>query len=308
VIGTGDEARYPAVSRAGDRLAYVETPMVTSVWRAALGSEATAPLDPRPLLSSSGRERLAAYSPDGKRIADISDQTGVDEIWLSDSDGGNRIQITKFGTAPEHPELSQPAWSPDGQWLLFDERNMGSTSVWKMHTAPGSKPVRIVAQGGLANWSRDGKSIYYSQRGQIWKIAADGGDPVQLTQRGSNGWPSESPDGKFVYYRMRRASIWRASTSGGGEEPALDAEGPIVGDQIAVVKGGIYYLGIDRFERTIAVLYYDFGTKKISDVYRLPGRNFGYTPVFSISPDGKNVLFARVDQTQTNLMLLERFK
>lgn len=309
VIGTGDEARYPAVSLSGNRLAYVESPMVTSVWRAPLGGEPnTAAEAGRPVLRSNGRERLAAYSPDGKRIADVSDQTGFDEIWLSDSDGSNRVQITNFGGAPEHPELSQPAWSPDGQWLLLDERKMGATTVWKMHAAPGSKPVRVVAQGGLANWSHDGKSIYYSQRGQIWKAAADGANPVQLTEHGSSGEPAESPDGKFVYYRTRRASIGRVPTSGGAEEPAIDVEGPIVGDQIVVEKGGVYYLGIERFERSIAVLYRDFATKKTSEVFRLGGRNFGFIPVFSISPDGKNILFARVDQSQTNLMLVDNFK
>ena len=305
VIGTGDEARYPAVSAAGNRLAYVETPMVTSVWRAQFGGAAD---NARPILTSPGRERLAAYSPDGKRIADVSDQTGSDEIWVSDSDGGNRVQITNFAGATEHPSLGQPSWSPDGAWLLFDARSQGSTSIWKVRAEPRLKPVRVVVAGGEASWSHEGKSIYYSMNGQIWKVPAEGGKPVQLTEGGANGSPAESPDGKFVYYRTRRASVWRVPTSGGNEEQAFDAEGPIVGDRIAVERGGVYYLGIDRLERTIAVLYYDFGAKKTSDVYRLPGRNFGFTPVFSISPDGKSVLFARVDQSQTSLMLVENFK
>jgi Tol biopolymer transport system component len=304
VIGVGFEARYPTVSIAGSRLAYTESPSVTSVWRAPLGG---APGSERPLLRSNGRERLASYSPDGKRIADISDQTGFEEVWVSDGDGGNRIQVTNFTKAADHPRLGRATWSPDGKWLLFDEYSDRGDEIWKAPAEAGSKPVRVLAGGHGATWSADGKSIYYSQRGQIWKASADGGRPEQLTERGSNGSPAASPDGKFVYFRMRGASIFRVPSAGGDAEEAISSDGPIMGDPMPV-KGGIYYMALERFDRSAAVLFHDFATKKTTEAFRLPGRNFGFTPVFSISPDGKFILFARVDQSQTNLMLVENFK
>jgi Tol biopolymer transport system component len=304
VIGVGFEARYPTVSLAGNKLAYTESPMVTSVWRAVLNG---APGSERPLLRSNGRERLASYSPDGKRIADISDQTGFEEIWVSDADGGNRVQVTNFTTASDHPQLGRPAWSPDGKWLLFDESSGRGEEIWKTPAEAASKPVRVLTGARGASWSHDGKSIYYPQRGQIWKAASDGGRPEQLTERGGGGSPVESPDGKFVYYRWRGAGIWRVPISGGEPEEAVSAEGPVMGDPV-LVKGGIYYMVLERFDRSMAILYHDFASKKTTEAFRLSGRNFGFTPLFSISPDGKYVLFARVDQSQTDLMLVQNFK
>ena len=34
----------------------------------------------------------------------------------------------------------------------------------------------------------------------------------------------------------------------------------------------------ERFDRSAAVLYHDFASKKTTEVFRLPGRNFGFTP------------------------------
>jgi Tol biopolymer transport system component len=309
VIGAGNEARFPAASFAGNRLVYTESPMVTSIWRAPLDGAGGAE---RPLLRSNGRERLASYSPDGKRIADLSSQSGAEEIWVSDAEGNNRLQVTNFGAAAERPQIGRPVWSPDSKWLLFDDDNGRGDEIWKTLAEPGAKPVRVLAGGHGASWSHDGKSIYYAQHGQVWKASADGGHPEQVTQRGiGNGAPAESVDGKFVYFRVRGASIWRVPASGGAEEEvAVDNDGPLVGDPV-VFKNGIYYVTVERFgrfESPLTVYYYDFAAKSARRVFRLTGRNFGFTPLISVSPDGKYLLFARAEQSVTSLMLVENFK
>ncbi len=306
VMGTGNQSRYPAISPAAHRLAYTDSPMVTSVWRAPLGAGAAG--GERPILRSGGRESLPSYSPDGKRIANVSDQSGFDEIWVSDADGGNRIELTDSRASDEHPQFGRAAWSPDGKWLLFDRRTDGSTEVWKMQAAAGSKPVRVLTGGAHgATWARSGKSVYYVRNGQIWKANADGGQPEQLTERGGGGSPTESADGKFLYFRMRGASVWRVPIAGGEAEEVFGADGPMLGDP-QPTKNGVYYLTFDRFDRSMAVSFFDFATKKPMPVYRMRARDVSFSGSFAVSPDEKSILFSRVDQSQTNVMLVENFQ
>jgi Tol biopolymer transport system component len=295
----GRDASYPAVSATHDRLAYTESPSVSSVWRAALDSPSSTG---HPILRSSGREFSPSYSPDGQRIADISDQSGFEEIWISDAEGGNRVRITNF----KGPQPGRPLWSPDGKWLLFDLRRSGGAEVDKMLAEPGSKPVRLLNGGRGASWSHDGKSIYFEQRNVIWKASADGGNLEPVTERFASDAPVASVDGKFVYYRNRR-SIWRIPTEGGAEEEVFDPEFGF-GGRPQTAKKGIYYQGFDRGERALIVSFFDYATKRSSVAFRVRMADFSVPVSFSVSPDGKYILYPMVDQSQTNLKLVENFK
>ena len=297
---SGNFPGYPAVSLAHNRLAYTESPSVSSVWRAPLDAKAPAG---RPILRSSGREFAPSYSRDGKRIADISDQTGFSEIWVSDSEGGDRTQITSF----KGPQPGRPHWSPDGKWLLFDLRRDGGGEVYKTLAEPLSKPVRLLNAGSAATWSHDGKSIYFQQRGFLYKASADGGNPEQLTTRPGGSGGVESVDGKFIYYRDRR-SIWRIPTAGGAEEAAFDTEFGFFGGTLQTAPKGIYYMEFDRGERAMVISFFDYSTRRSSPAFRTRIADFSVPIGFEVSPDGKYILYPMVDQSQTNLRLVENFK
>jgi Tol biopolymer transport system component len=304
LIIAGRDAQYVAVAPVGNRLVYTTSPTVSSIWRAKLAAgDAT---DAHAIIRSPGRETGARYSPDGKSIADISDQTGNDEIWLSDADGGNRAQVTSF----KGPDLARIRWSPDGKSLIFDAAaDQGSNDLYIVPAVAGGKPVRVQTGALNGSWSRDGKSIYFQAHDRIWKSPAAGGEGQQLSSRDGAAQPVESADGSYIYFRNGR-SFWRVPIGGGEEEQAIVPEHDLMWTTtLQPTRQGMYYIEFERSGSQQVVSFYDYAQKKSSVVFRVKsglGRRDGGT--YSVSPDGKYILYPRVDQSQTNFEVVENFR
>jgi Tol biopolymer transport system component len=297
----GREAQYAAVAPVGNRMVYTVSPWVSSIWRAELGDPDS--VVEHVVIRSSGRETGARYSPDGKSIADISDATGNDEIWLSDAGGGNRVQLTSF----QGPGLAHIRWSPDGKSLLFDVNSEQGVSLYVAPAAAGGKPRRVRPDAGNGSWSRDGKSIYYQSGDRIWKAALEGGDPQQVSRFENTAQPVESVDGKYVYFR-RWGSIWRVALAGGEEEQAIAPDHDLMWNTtLQPTRQGVYYLEFERSVREPVVSLFDFATKKSTTVFHIKRGGGRDNMTYSVSADGKYILYARVDQSQTNLELVENF-
>ncbi|MGD0498517.1 MAG: hypothetical protein ABSC23_08770 [Bryobacteraceae bacterium] len=314
VTVAGERARYPALAPVGGRLAYTQSQSYTAIWRAALDAHDAG----QPLIRSAGREYAPSYSPDGRRIVDISDQTGADEIWLSDSEGGRRVQLTRFKGAVRPV---WPRWSPDGQWLLYEARGMGTAEVdimvmsrpaqitprgrWMIFSAAGGKSRRLIPNAANPSWSHDGKTIYYTAHGQVWKAEAGGGGQQAFTTQNGVAQPEESLDGKYVYYRRWR-SIWRIPVGGGAEEEIIQPTRGVIWAGPYMTRKGIYYFEAGRGGRLSgAVSFYDFATGKTAAAFEVDRADFSAA---AVSPDGKYMLYPRVDQSDTNLMLVEGFR
>jgi Tol biopolymer transport system component len=295
----GQSAYYPAIGR--NRLAYSDAPTVSAIWRAPLGESATD--EGRSIIRSTGREGEPAYSPDGTKIATVSEETGSEEIFLQDADGKNRFQLTHMN----RPRIGHVRWSPDSKQVMFEANSDHGSEIYIMGALAGALPGRVTMNAGQGSFSQNGKSIYYESRGQLWKAAADGSRPVELVQmRGGVAQPVESADGKYVIFRMRR-SLWRVPVEGGEPEEFIVPDHDMFWSNIQPAKKGVYYLVWERSARGMAVAYYDYATKKSTLVTHSGGfdRNAGS---FSVSPDGKYILYPKVDRSQTNLMLVENFK
>jgi len=173
----GGEASWPAISKNGTRLAYQHNLSDTNIWRLPLSNSGTAAGPPVQFIASTRSDDSAQYSPDGKRIAFVSNRTGVWSIWVCDADGGNAEEL--FSQAGKL--AGSPNWSPDGKRIAFDSNLGGQMDIYVVR-ASGGKPVPLTtdpAEDNVPRWSRDGNWVYFtslrSGQRQVWKVPAGGG-------------------------------------------------------------------------------------------------------------------------------------
>ena len=160
-----------------------------------------------PLIKDMAFNSQPVYSPDGSKIAFLSDRKGAENLWIADVDGSN----LKMLSSGEDNEMTSPVWSVDGNYVLV------SKSTWSL-------------------------GVY-----EIWMFHKDGGSGVQLTeamsspntpmaQRFNAIGPSVSPDGRYVYYSGKNDnfnynvtfpqwSIYRRDLENGTQDVVATAQG-----------------------------------------------------------------------------------
>jgi serine/threonine protein kinase/Tol biopolymer transport system component len=89
--------------------------------------------------------------------------------------------------------------SPDRQWMAYTDYPGGS--LWKSRL-DGSEPLQLSTnQGYMQAWSKDSKSLVYTDGQKLYLVSADGGTPKKLIATGTGeGMPSWAPDGKSVTF------------------------------------------------------------------------------------------------------------
>jgi tricorn protease len=104
------------------------------------------------------RERFQSWSPDGRRLAYVSDESGEEEVWVYELATAQRRKLTTQASVK-----ADLTWAPNSQKLAYT----GNNRLWEVDVAGGaSREVAYNAAGGftIGQYSADGNAVTYSKR------------------------------------------------------------------------------------------------------------------------------------------------
>jgi acylaminoacyl-peptidase len=197
------------ISPDGTRIVYVRTSydIMTDRPRPNLWVVDVAGKDHRPLRSDSRNHGSPRWSPDGKRLAYISNAEGSPQLFVRWMDTGQTALLTNLTERPQNL-----VWSPDGRHLAFtqfvpSEAATLASAPEKPEGAKWAPPVTVVDR---MVYRADGEGYLPPGFTHVFIVSADGGTPRQLTTGDfdHDGSLDFTPDSKQLLLSANRHDEW----------------------------------------------------------------------------------------------------
>ncbi len=207
------EGTWMSVTVHGDRVVF---DLLGDLWAIPLAGG-----DALRLTSGAAWDAQPRFSPDGERIAFVSDRGGNEQLWVMDANGKNARAITDEADA----RVTEPLWDPKGDWIIarrrtVDTRSIGVTELWQYHLEGGNgfRLTNLDAHPHAGEATTDGRYLWFSSRSgrfeynhdplsglwSVWRMDRRTGEQVPvLTGAGSASRPLLSPDGKQIVFVSR---------------------------------------------------------------------------------------------------------
>ncbi|MGK2857977.1 MAG: S41 family peptidase [Thermoanaerobaculia bacterium] len=299
----------PAISPDGTEIAFSSGGDIWSV--PARGGDA------RLLVAHGADDRRPVWSPDGSKLAFMSDRTGNGDIYVLTLASGALDRLT-FDDATENLD----AWSSDG-WVYFATSTAevaGMSDVYRVR-ASGGTPMPFLAERYTAEYfaspSPDGSALLVNARGlalaqwwrrghshidesEIWLAEGDGRELSRVIDRGAKSlWPMWSPDARSFYFTSDRSgaeNLWSSDLQGASKQLTKFTDGRLLWPSIT--RDGRTIV----FERDFSLWRFDVASGEATPIsVSLRGAPAARGAEFrklssgieelAVSPDGKKVAF-----------------
>jgi dipeptidyl aminopeptidase/acylaminoacyl peptidase len=239
----------PQISPDGQQVAFVVAMLsedkdqyLSNIWMVD-----TAGGEPRRFTTGLKRDTKPRWSPDGTRLAFLSEREGHPkaQLYVMPAAGGEPTRLTNLPNG-----VMQHVWSPDGSRLALVARVGGWQEPANEEERKKSKPVHIIT---TLKYKANGEGIIYDRRPHLFVVSAEGGEPQQLTNGDfSDADPAWSPDSTQLAFVSARhedrdydnaSDIWIIPAHGGEPRPLTDTAGPLSSPAFSPDGRTIAYLG-----------------------------------------------------------------
>jgi TolB protein len=111
------------------------------------------------LLSSSEPIISPSWSPDGKRVAYVSFETGIAKVFIQEIASGKREAVLSQDT-----QISSPSWSPDGKYLSLTLYQDGNAEIYilRLRDQTLTRMTNQFAIDTESSWSPKGNKILFT--------------------------------------------------------------------------------------------------------------------------------------------------
>jgi dipeptidyl aminopeptidase/acylaminoacyl peptidase len=301
------------VSRDGRRVVFVvtradvdENKTTSALWLAPVDRSAPA----RQISAGVKKDRDPRFSPDGTRVAFVSDRDGAPELWILELGGGEPHKLTRTPLG-----LEGPIWSPDGKFLIAvgevypDCANAACNAARAEHADKAKVKARRVERLMYRHWDSwsDGK------RRHLFRIDAQTGEARDLTPGNFDAPPFSlggarnydlAPDGRALAFASNHdrdeatstnCDVWELDLSSGkirslsaankawDGHPRYSPDGKRLAWRAQAIPG----FESDKFDLVV----YDRATTKLT---KLTERFDDWVEDFVWLPDGKRLVFTAV--------------
>ena len=296
---TNDLSEYSSLSATGDGKSFitVKTDTINGIYVSVVGTD-----EFKEIASEIGGLHPFVWASEGKIIF-RSIKDGVSNLWITDTDGRNRRQLTTNARVGS----GGMCIAPSGKYLVFQSWRSGKSILWRVD-ADGNN-LRQLTDGESDMFPRcspDGQSVIYQggllTKPVLWKIPIEGGEPVQLIPSFAK-WPAISNDVRQISYLFMSDGKWRfgiTASESGLMQNRIDVPATFSGNMTrwspddrsllyisSVGKvGNIWSLPLDV---SVVKHYTNFTSQSISD--------------FSLSPDGKYIAVSRMSSTSDAVLI-----
>ncbi len=297
--GSGPDAA-PVVSADLKRLLYVQRQSIGKIWLSSLQDN-----NAHQVTFDDVHITDPGFSPDGRKIVYVlgtpSPSGNTSALMVIDLKSSQRTQLLS-----EETNFHSPIWSPDGKWIVYaahPDTMLHDSSKTYIIDAENQGSSRQIGVGLPLKWLDNQSFLTFNPRG-TWLCRIDGAPARRFFRDSTFAIPVL--DGQYVLYNdanpSRKPGVWI--------EPA-SSSGKLHSESRQVIKSLGYWV-YDSVSRSVYYTSLQNDLRRISlpdgkeEIIQGTFPNFRLGNTFSISPDGKQIIYLDA-KAISKLVMIENF-